>query len=116
MKAGGTTKIKHPLLNPDSKHYDQGTPTIQKMEQEFSLTQMLAFAVINNFKYIDRMGYKGQKESDEKKAKSYEDYVFFLSDIIDIMKSSCIDRNLDVGTLSLSELYKILNIEIDYKV
>ena len=69
--------LKHPLLNSDSPHYDQGyRPLIMEIEEELTVREMIGVCEFNIFKYEHRQ--KGQDESDLKKADTYNAYLKFL--------------------------------------
>lgn len=73
---------KHPLINPDSPHYQMcgGKESIEVMEAVFTTEELMAWAKITAFKYRMRIGGK-QGESAEKeshKIKTYEDYYDYL--------------------------------------
>jgi hypothetical protein len=75
--------MKHTLLNPDSRHYDNGTdkPDIYKLEECLTVAELIGWCNGNICKYSLRKHKKGQKESDEKKIKTYKAYKKFLQKI-----------------------------------
>jgi len=65
----------HPLINKSSTHYDtQDKPAIQLLEEQLSVAAMAGFVEGNIFKYKHRQDHKGQRESDNKKIDTYENY------------------------------------------
>jgi hypothetical protein len=72
--------MKHPLLNPNSKHYDDdnGKPTIIDLEQKLTLEQMIGACLFNIYKYEARKDKKGQRTSDEQKIITYRKYLEYL--------------------------------------
>ncbi len=69
----------HPLLNPNSKHYDDGKKTtIEVFEEEHTVRQLLNWALLNAEKYMHRQDRKGQKESDLEKIETYKNYMVVL--------------------------------------
>jgi hypothetical protein len=73
---------KHPLINPESKHYSMfdGTEAIARMEQLFTTEELMIWAKITSFKYRLRIGKKEQvdSQSDVKKILTYENYYKYL--------------------------------------
>jgi len=71
----------HPLLNPESKHYDdddEGLSFIEQFEEDHTVRQVLSWAIINVEKYMYRQNKKGQKTSDLKKIETYSKYMDVL--------------------------------------
>jgi hypothetical protein len=106
--------MKHPLLNEDSKHYDGDKPAIQELEENLTLSEAIGFAKGNAFKYDYRKDSKGSKDSDIKKQRTFINYLQFLFEIEANINSH--KKNNELMHKKLSEVYKILNIEIDYKL
>jgi len=105
-KLRGTT-VKHPLLNPDSKHYDKGEkPAIQLLEEEMNLNELIGWAYGNIRKYELRRGYKDNIEKEDKKIFTYKKYLSFLL-AIDIPELHGTD-------VPLTYYYKVLDINVDY--
>ena len=75
---------KHPLLNPESSHYDsQGRPAIFDFEEIYTVGELMAWAKLNRAKYEHpARAAKGQVESDKRKAQTYANYHELLSGII----------------------------------
>lgn len=72
----------HPLLNPDSAHYQDGKKVaIEEMERELSVREMIGYCKGNIFKYAFRKELKGALEADEKKIATYEAYLKLLKDL-----------------------------------
>jgi len=68
---------RHPLLDPNSKHYDTGVhPTIYDIEKELNVIEMLGACRFNIMKYESRE--KGSNEADERKVGYYKAYVKLL--------------------------------------
>jgi len=75
--------MKHPLINPNSKHYAMfdGVEAIERLEHLFSVEELKAWAKINAFKYRLRVGHKGESADwmlDIQKIKTFEDYYKYL--------------------------------------
>ena len=68
--------LPHPLLNPDSKHYQMidGVEAIERMEQMYSLEDRMAWAKINAMKYRLRLGNKDEVLKEAIKILGYEAY------------------------------------------
>lgn len=96
---------KHPLINKDSSHYDQGEkPAILELEEQLTIQEMIGFCKANIFKYNYRKEHKGQKESDDKKIETYENYLALLTEMKDKIGSS----------LTVAIGYNVLDINLDY--
>ena len=76
---------KHPLLNPDSKHYAMfdGVEAIQRMEQMFSPQELMAWAKISAMKYRLRIGHKDDPTKEVKKIQTFEAYYKYLKEKFD---------------------------------
>jgi len=73
---------EHPLLNPDSSHYSLfGDESIEQFEKMFTKEELKAWAKLNYYKYMFRLGRKDTVESEVKKMKTYEDYWKYLSGV-----------------------------------
>ncbi len=72
----------HPLLNPDSTHYQMvdGTEAIQHMEMMFSNVELMHWAKITAMKYRLRIGNKDDVLKEAKKIETYEAYYKYMSD------------------------------------
>jgi len=71
---------KHPLLNPDSKHYQMigGVEAISLMELMFSTEELMAWAKLTSMKYRLRIGNKDNVTKEAEKIKTYEAYYDYL--------------------------------------
>jgi len=76
-------KKPHPLLNPDSKHYQMatGVEAVERMEQMYSKEELAVWAKITAMKYRLRIGNKIGAKQDIEKIKTYEDYYKYLTDV-----------------------------------
>lgn len=74
------SNTNHPLLNPDSKHYEiwSGTQAVEMMERMFSDEELIAWCKVTIMKYRLRIGKKDAIESDAKKIATYEAYLDYL--------------------------------------
>ena len=72
--------MKHPLLNPESQHYAMvdGVEAIERMEQMYSIQDLMAWAKISAMKYRLRIGNKDDVVKETKKIKTFEDYYEYL--------------------------------------
>ncbi len=70
-------KQLHVLINEDSAgHYDiDGVSAIEEMEKDMSIREAIGYSRGNLLKYNFRKNHKGQKDSDDKKIKTYELYL-----------------------------------------
>ena len=69
----------HPLINPNSQHYQHDTKSsIEMMEEKYNVLEMIAFCRINIFKYEYRKEHKGQLDSDLEKITTYKNYLNLL--------------------------------------
>jgi hypothetical protein len=107
--------MKHPLLNKDSKHYhaDGEKPAIQELEEILTIEEAIGFATGNAFKYNYRMKQRGYTDSDKKKRDTFVKYLGFLHELEAGVRLS---PNKELKDASLSEIYKHLTIDIDYKL
>jgi len=76
----------HPLINPDSPHYDsiEGLdPAIQRFERDETVKDLMAWAKITKRKYDDPgRANKGQQDKDIRKSKTYGDYYEMLRSLV----------------------------------
>lgn len=75
------TKIPlHPLINPSSTHYrkDGEKTSIQQMEEEMSIREMIGAMLYNIKKVQYRMGNKDDIEKEVAKLQTYKDYLMEL--------------------------------------
>ena len=121
--------MKHPLLNPTSKHYgtEYKNSAIARFEQKYTVDDLLVWATITAQKYREREGLKldiceGAELIDEAKCRestrlkdcrkrdSYQQYVDFLARV----KTSMLIKPPEANTnLPAAELYKLLDIQFD---
>ena len=73
-------RIPHPLLNPDSKHYQMvdGVEAIERMEQMYSVEDLMAWAKISAMKYRLRIGKKDETGKEVTKILGFEAYYKYL--------------------------------------
>ena len=71
---------KHPLLNQDSKHYSMvdDVEAIERMEQMYSSSDLMAWAKLSAMKYRLRIGSKDDVTKEAKKIETYEAYYSYL--------------------------------------
>jgi len=92
--------MKHPLLNPDSPHYDTDCmPSIYELEKELTLAESIGWCKGNILKYKLRLGKKStidhfdseaeRKAKDIKKIETYEAYRDLLMRIADEIGIQC---------------------------
>ena len=74
------TENKHPLLNPDSKHYSMvdDVEAIERLEQMYSISDLMAWAKLSAMKYRLRIGSKDDVTKEAKKIETYEAYYSYL--------------------------------------
>ena len=72
---------KHPLLNPESTHYQMadGIEAITRMEQMFTKEELAIWAKVTIMKYRLRIGHKDDPSKEMGKIKTYEDYYKYLT-------------------------------------
>ena len=77
--------IKHPLLNPESKHYTMigGIEAISLMEMMFTTEELMTWAKLTSMKYRLRIGNKDDVVKEAKKIETYEAYYNYLKDKLD---------------------------------
>ena len=73
--------MKHPLLNPDSKHYSMidGVEAVQRLEEMYTPEELMIWAKITAMKYRLRIGNKDDANKEATKIKTYEAYYTYLS-------------------------------------
>ena len=101
--------MKHPLINPDSAHYDSwgGEPAIARFERNYTVGELMAWARLNFAKYSDpAREAKGQIHSDKKKAATFLAYYNFLLDIV--------RKAPHLREVSAKKAYTILGIDLEY--
>lgn len=67
---------KHPLKNPDSKHYDMvdGIEAVDRLEQMYSREDLMVWAKISAMKYRLRICNKDDVSKEATKIKTFEAY------------------------------------------
>jgi len=75
-----TKVVAHPLLNPESKHYNMfdGKEAIEILEAIMTTTELMAWCRGNIYKYRLRLGSKDDVFKEVKKIQTYEAYYKFL--------------------------------------
>lgn len=90
----------HPLLNPNSTHYeDEGRVSIQEMEKEMTVIEMVGYCKGNIFKYEFRKFNKGALEADIEKMRTHEAYMRVLKD----MASLSLDNHFVADALKMTK-------------
>lgn len=76
---------KHPLKNPDSKHYSMvdGIEAVDRLEQMYSREDLMAWAKISAMKYRLRIGNKDDVSKEATKIKTFEAYYKHLESLGD---------------------------------
>jgi len=74
---------QHPLKNPDSKHYQMidGKEAIERLEQMYSIEELMAWAKISAMKYRLRIANKDAVEKEAVKIKGFEAYYAYLQNM-----------------------------------
>lgn len=72
--------MKHPLLNPESTHYQMvdGVESVERLEQMYTLEELRTWAKITAMKYRLRIGNKDGVQKEAIKIRTYEDYYKYL--------------------------------------
>ena len=103
----------HPLISKNedgtnkNAHYDkQKQPTIQRIEDNFTIDEVIAWCKINVFKYTDRAPYKNQSTEDQHKIDKYNQYKEMLQ--------SLLARSQTLKQVGVSEAYKLLDMKWRY--
>ena len=101
-------KQLHVLINKDSAgHYEvDGVSAIEEMEKETSIREAIGFARCSIFKYKFRKNHKGQKDSDEKKIKTYE---LYLGALLTLLQKGVDD------TISVTRGWELTGQEWDFR-
>ena len=75
-------EMKHPLTNPESKHYQMcdGIEAVQRLEEMYTDEELMAWAKITAMKYRLRIGNKDNVEKEATKIKTFEDYYKYLKE------------------------------------
>lgn len=76
------SKLKHPLINPNSAHYQHpdGTETIEYLEKMFTIEELMIWSKITAMKYRFRIGNKDNVEDEITKIRGYEVYYRYLKE------------------------------------
>ena len=99
--------MTHPLINPDSIHYEQnGKQSIQYIEEKLTVDEMIGACSFNIMKYGLRLNTKGQIASDLKKIATYQAYKSLLLDMRNEHKC---------GYILVVYAYKLCGVEVSYK-
>ena len=104
--------MKHPLINPDSKHYHQPgvKAAIQLMEEKYTPLEMLTWAIITREKYLLRLGFK-EGTNDSRKIETFTAYITFIENVILPSITAKIAR-----AENLAKCYELIGLEIDYDI
>ena len=75
----------HPLLNPNSTHYQMfdGVEAVERLEQMYSSEDLMAWSKISAMKYRLRIGHKDDSSKEVKKIRTFEDYYTYLKKKLD---------------------------------
>lgn len=75
-------KKNHPLLNPESTHYQMvdGVEAIERLEDMFSVDELMVWSKITAMKYRLRISNKDATDKEIVKIKGYEAYYKYLDD------------------------------------
>lgn len=97
----------HPLINPNSPHYDGDNrkSAIEELEEVMTVYKMIGACEFNIFKYEYRKERKGVKEEDEYKIKTYRDYRQLLIDL----------EYLDLGFFTVQKALQMTQREFRYR-
>ena len=107
-------KVKHPLIDPKSTHYQGDKPTIKLIEETLDIFECIGFAKANIIKYSSRMDKKGQAERDGEKIANYEAYLNFLESCKKSIKQTM--QNADLVRMKCVDVYDALDIYLDYNI
>jgi len=74
--------MTHPLLNPDSTHYQMvdGIEAVERLEQMYTKEELATWAKITAMKYRLRIANKDAVEKEAQKIKTFEAYYTYLKD------------------------------------
>lgn len=74
------TLTRHPLKNPESKHYElwEGCESIEVLEATLSIDELIGWCKGNILKYRLRIGHKDDPLKEIKKIMTYENYLAYL--------------------------------------
>ena len=114
--------MKHPLLNPKSKHYQKAgcKPAIQELEERLNIYECIGYAKGNINKYSYRIDQKGQEKTDAEKIETYEKYQLLLETVLarvtHYMKWEPKDILNFLLKTPMCDIYSLFGIEIDYEL
>ena len=97
----------HPLLNKESTHYVSNSTkltAIELIESQLTIVEIIGWCKANINKYKYRKDLKGQKRSDLKKIKTYENYLELLLSFNDVSEKT------------VSEVFKDFEMQFKYTV
>ena len=99
---------KHPLVNPDSKHYQvTGDEAVTLMEKLYSTSELMSWSKITAMKYRLRIGKKDENNKELIKIGTYEDYYEYL----DKLPSTTVeDKIVKILRTKEPDYAKIINI------
>jgi predicted metal-dependent hydrolase len=101
---------QHPLINPNSPHYNGVEPgektLIEKFEEKYTIKQLYDWAMITEDKYFGRMGRKDDIDKETVKMDTYHNYKKMLKNIIDTYPV--------LADMTAKTAYKHLNIQWKY--
>lgn len=82
------TKPFHPLINPESTHYQMigGVEAIEEMEKMYSIEELMSWAKLSAMKYRLRIGNKDDPTKEIIKIKGFEAYYKYLEEKLDVSK------------------------------
>ena len=99
------SKPLHPLVNKNSKHYDNGEKTaIERIEEKNTVCQMIGACTYNILKYSYRQDAKGQKVEDIEKIKTFQEYKKLLESIDEKFKDKIV-----------SDVFEYVGLEFRYR-
>lgn len=117
--------VTHPLLNPDSKHYQMvdGVEAITRLEEMYSPKELATWAKITAMKYRLRVGNKDEVVKEVVKIKGYEAYYKYLTversvpdvDIDEDLYNACEMHNYHCPCFACRKLNAIDNKLMDVK-
>lgn len=78
----GDKEHTHPLVNPESKHYEMigGKQSVEYMELMFTHEEMMSWAKVTAMKYRLRIGNKDEPSKEVEKIRGYEAYYKYLEE------------------------------------
>lgn len=75
--------LKHPLKNPDSRHYEMiaGIEAIEVLEAMFPVEELMVWAKISYMKYQLRLGKKDDVQKELAKMNTFKQYYEYLGGV-----------------------------------